>query len=307
MEFDDSSSYTFEGTTRDVHTCDACGKTDLPRAFILIDSHGETLYLGADCAGKALGLSGSPRTFASQLRKMRRPVREVVPTLMNVRDVPRAIEGEMRNAMARAVAAGAGPRLEFIGAGMTGIVLSDGKHAYKIARHSPDTLAEEAEWFVAAAKVPFVKDHVPANVRWDEKNGVIIRDFVDGRAGRWGDESKLRDLHSEIDKQMREKAGWSAPEFKGDSYIITPSGQQVLIDGSMPIRVGQNLVGYVEDVLDGRRVSREPLTDLAFALRAEIIAKHNHRGTVPAKDVARLLKRMREAGVEFDPSWERED
>ena len=307
MTFDDPSSYTFEGTTRDVHTCDACGKTDLPRTFILIDSHGETLHLGSECAGKALGLSGAPRTFAAQLRKMQRPAREVVPTLMNERDVPRAIEGEMRNAMARAVAAGAGPRLEFVGAGMTGIVLSDGKRAYKVARHSPDTLAEEAEWFVDAAKVPFVKDHVPANVQWDEKNGVIVRDFVDGRRGGWSDESKLFELHQKIGEQMRKAAGWSAPEFKGDSYIITPSGKPILIDGSMPHRVGKNLVGYVEDVLDGKRVSREPLSDLAFALRAEIVAKHNPRGSVPAKDVMRLLKRMREAGVQFDPSWERED
>ena len=55
------------------------------------------------------------------------------------------------------------------------------------------------------------------------------------------------------------------------------------------------------------RTPRESMSDLAFALRREIIAKHNPHGTIPAKDVLRLLKRLREAGVNFDPSWERVD
>jgi hypothetical protein len=275
MIFEDPSSYTFEGTTRDVHECDACGKSGLLRTFILTDSHGETLHLGSECAG-------------------------------NERDVPGAIAGEMRSAVARAVAAGAAPRLEFIGAGMTGIVLSDGKYAYKVARHDPGVLAEEAEWFVDAARTPFVKDHVPKHVRWNAQHGVLVRDFVDGRPGRWGDESRLFDLHRAMEKHML-KAGWSMPEFKGDSYIIAENGHPILVDGSLPSRVGKNLVRYVEDALAGRRTPRESMSDLAFALRREIIAKHNPHGTIPAKDVLRLLKQLREAGVNFDPSWERVD
>ena len=303
MTFGDPSSYTFLGTSRDVHVCDACGKKDLRRTFVVSeDEGGETMYLGADCAGKALGLSGTPRALALKLRSLeKRRGTKAAPKIKNREDVPRVIEGEIDGAVSRAIASGARSPVEYVGAGMTGIVLTDGKKVYKVARHSRSTLAEEAEWLLDAAKVPFVKGHVAGHVVWNAEHGVIVRDYVKGRPGRWGEEGKLRDLHDEIERHML-PAGWSAPEFKGDSYIMTDAGP-ILVDASMPSRVGKNLVGYVEDVLDGKREASETLSDLAFMLRREVIAKFNPKGTIEARDMRRLLNRLEERGVDFDRSY----
>ena len=192
--------------------------------------------------------------------------------------VPAIVHPQMEDIVRRAIAAGAKPPLEYVGAGMTAVVLCAGKTAYKIARTKGDDrfLSKEAEWLTTAKTVPWVKDHVAKIRRFDRENTVIIREcpMPDPEGGargmtpyRYG-EGKLFDLHQEIGKRMI-PYGWTAPEFKPDSYVITEHGP-VLVNASMPSRVGQRLLDYVRDVLEGRRNSSERLSDLAFAIRLEV-------------------------------------
>jgi hypothetical protein len=188
------------------------------------------------------------------------------------------------------LAASARPPLEYVGAGMTGIVFCAGDVAYKVARDTRpidhQIFEEEAEWLEAASHVPEVAPHVARFRHFDPENLVIERDCPhpdpDMSAWRYG-EGKLFDLHGRIEREMIPH-GWTAPEFKPDSYVITSRGP-VLVDASMPSRVGAELAQYIEDVVSGERELRttQP-SDLAFYVRREI-------GQTLSKDEAeRLLK-----------------
>lgn len=251
-----------------------------------------------------------------------RPFREIVD---NVEDIPdrawKVIEPEWASIIDRARAAGAHLPLEYKGAGMTSVVLCElwaqGKgtaRAFKVGRQPATvngkpsqtyhTLAEEAEWLEAAKRVPGVSRHVASIDRFDHKNNVIIRYCAHGRAGRWGDEDRLRTLHDVIDREMR-KHGWTAPEFKGDSYVIDPYDVPVLVDASMPSRVGQNLVNYTRDILNGERprASYEDNENLAFHIRAE-----RDNGTIPPDVAEAVLEELRvpkntRAEWKENPAW----
>lgn len=207
----------------------------------------------------------------------------------------RHIGGELENAEQRARAAGATGKLEFIGAGMTGIVFCDGRErAYKVARHGGKVapmLADEAEMMRLAAKMPGVGKNIARGVRFDGKHGVLVRECVRGKVGGWKDGAKLRALHERIGKEL-EPYGYTAPEYKEDSYVIARGRGPVLVDASMAHKVGRVLVKDVLDVLNKRRAltpeRHERLTDLAFALRIE------RDRTVPRAIADRLLRRLKE-------------
>lgn len=191
--------------------------------------------------------------------------------------VAHAVLPQMQDIVERAILAGAKPPLEYVGAGMTSVVLCSGKRAYKTARSertiSLGTLHDEAEWMETAGTVPWVKDRVARFHRFDSKNVVIVRECPtpgpDMTPYRYG-ESKLWDMHQEIGKQMIPN-GWSAPEFKPDSYVITENGP-LLVDASFASRVGQRLLDYTRDLIEGRREPgiREKPEGAAFDIRNEI-------------------------------------
>lgn len=212
--------------------------------------------------------------------------------------IPGAVAGEAEDAAARAFAAGAPSPLEYIGAGMTAFVFCAGDVAYKVARHPEHPVAErfmtdEAEWLATAGGVPWVRDHVAEFDRLDHEHLVIVRECVSGKTGTWGQSSKLRDIHGEIERLMI-PYGWTAPEFKEDSYVVARGRGPVLVDASMPLRVGKRLVMYVQDILAGRRPAGDDRpSDLAFYVRREM-----QQGTIPPGVGGRVLERLREAGAE---------
>ena len=194
----------------------------------------------------------------------------------DARYVPAIVRPQMPSVIERAIAAGAPEPLEYVGAGMTGVVLCADGVAYKIARDTRpidhQIFEEEAEWLEAASQVPNVAPYVATFEGFDPDNLVIVRACPqtdpDMSAWRYG-EDKLFDLHRRIEREMI-PYGWTAPEFKPDSYVLTKQGP-ILVDASMPSRVGNELAEYVQAVVAGDRplwTSRP--TDLAFAVRREI-------------------------------------
>lgn len=203
------------------------------------------------------------------------------------RYVPAVVLPQMPDVVARAAAAGMPAGAEVMGAGMTGVVFCVGDEAFKVARQASTTLrrmlSDEAEWLAAAAAVPDVAPRVARIRRFDPGNVVIVRDCprADPEEPRWKWESALFDVHRAIEQSMLPN-GWSAPEFKPDSYVLTSNGP-ILVDASMPSRVGHVLSLYVEDIVEGERpLDDERPSDLAFAVRREV------GQTLPQEEADRL-------------------
>jgi hypothetical protein len=294
------SPFKLVGTSDAVTVCDRCGRADLDRTLV-IEHEGdpEPLYYGSECAAKVLG-ANDPENLERAARRM--PKQSV--KLLGPDRAPAHIQAELAPAVDRAIASGARTPLTFVGVGMTGIVFTD-KHkirAFKVARHEPakNTMREEVEWFRAASRDPFVSKHVLPRVKWDEKTGVRVSPLMRGEHPRsWGgQEIQVRELHEQIGKYML-KRGWTAPEYKPDSYIMTRTGP-VLVDASMPQRVGRTLVRYADDILEGRR---QPYDDgdtpnqLAFYVRREIKTDRNPKGTIELTEGLAALARLKEHGA----------
>ena len=202
---------------------------------------------------------------------------------------------ELDDAAVRASRAGASGDLEYQGAGMSGIVFCDARGtAFKVARRGGEgTVAEEAEWLQKAEQVPGVREHVARNARYDADNRVLLRECVRGTTGTPRNTGKLFDLHKDICKGMA-PYGWLSPEFKEDSYVFARGRGPVLIDASMALRVGGELVKYAQNMLENRRPQRERLQDIAFAIVQE-------RGrTIPAPVADKLLAKFKARGVDVD-------
>jgi hypothetical protein len=221
---------------------------------------------------------------------------DVVP---NVVDIPSGtwthIEDQFPDAVARTLAAGALSPLEFLGAGMTSIVFCDAAgQGFKTARHlaSEGMLADEAEWLATAGQIPGVQDHVARLTAYDPDLAVIERECVRGKRGTWAMGTKLRDLHVRIQTAML-PYGWTAPEYKEDSYVVARGRGPILVDASMPHRVGRRLVEYALDVLAGRRpTGPREFEDLAFSIRIEV-----SNGTIPEAVGDRVLRRIAAAAA----------
>jgi hypothetical protein len=207
----------------------------------------------------------------------------------------------MPNIVERTLAAGAVPPLDYLGAGATSVVFCDARgHGFKTARRADSTmLVDEAEWLAAAAKVPGVREHVARFHAYHPGQAVIERECVasdhdNDPAWRWRRGHDLFNLHQHIGKLMEKHAGWSAPEYKGDSYIVTENRGPVLVDAGFVYRLGRRLLHYVADVLEGRRPWRkhESPDDLAFYLRREV-----QEGALTNDEVAPVMARLRAAGA----------
>jgi hypothetical protein len=249
--------------------------------------------IGLGLAGAAIGVAGRRRSGLGEASIRYREY------------APKAVEPEIDEAAERAVKAGAKGRLEFIGAGMTGIVFCDeAERAFKVSRRSmkrPEqdtrTVEDEAAWLRKASNIPGVREHVVRGVRYDDKHDVLVRECVrpsPARDRRMNDR-KLRNLHERIGKTMR-AYGWGSPEFKPDSYVYTRDRGPVLVDAGFAHRRGQELVQHVLDVLNNRRSWRwlEKPADLAWELRME-------RGeSIPAPVANKLIQRLQK----LDPTVE---
>jgi hypothetical protein len=154
-----------------------------------------------------------------------------------------------------------------------------------------DVLEEEYEWLRAAAGTS-IADSVAKVMAMHPEHVVLERECVQGWPGGWSEGKRLRDLHAAIEKAM-EPLGWTAPEFKENSYIIGKNGTPTLVDISMAQRLGMNLVRYVEEVLTGTRTSPETWHDHAFFILREIPHK-----TIPDEVARHLVQRL----VKRDPS-----
>lgn len=211
--------------------------------------------------------------------------------LINPEDVPDIVGPELDDVVARALGAGADLPLEYVGAGMTGVVLRHGGRSYKVARRLTDTthalFEAEAEFFAACARVPEVAEHVAPLEAFDPWGLTIVKLFIarDPDVRLWQYEDSLWELHRRIEDLMI-PYGWTAPEYKTDSYVPTARGP-ILVDGTFAHRVGQVLLAYATDLLDGRRPwwSETP-GDLAFALRVEV------GRSITAEQAAPLLARL---------------
>lgn len=177
-------------------------------------------------------------------------------------------------ALTMALEAGAAPPLTYVGAGATAYVFCDRRAAYKVARSEKavQVLADEAEWLATASKLPEVKSHVAKFRRWDPLHGVLVRECIRGSAGTWGRDAKIRAVWDAIQPVML-AAGWLMPEYKEDSFVFDRQGRAKLVDAGFASRIGNRLLRYVQDVLDGRRElpdGFDPLSDLAFYVRREL-------------------------------------
>jgi hypothetical protein len=218
-------------------------------------------------------------------------IKHVVPDIEYVHP---AVANEMPEIAERALDAGATPPLDYLGAGATAVVFCDKRgRGWKVARRvDSGVVADEAEWLRTAAKVAEVKKYVPRFYAWHAAQGTIERAcVVADRENAWRWTRDLSDLHRRIEAEMV-KHGWSAPEFKDDSYVITTNGP-VLVDAGYANRLGHRLLRYVVDILEGRRPRRkyENNGTLAFYLRREV-----QEAALTQADVAPVLLRLAAAG-----------
>jgi hypothetical protein len=197
----------------------------------------------------------------------------VARDVLDMEHIPSAIpEGETASVLARLrKITKPGANLTYVGAGMTSLVFcDDAGRAYKVARRAEHELEDEAEWLGVANQVPGLKARVAILYGYNPTLDIIVRSCpqpIDRSRQRRG---KLWDLWREIGARI-EPYGWTAPEFKEDSFVITRSGP-VLVDAGFVHRTGRRLLAHIKEILSGKRSMRkgEMWSDLAFALRREV-------------------------------------
>jgi len=172
------------------------------------------------------------------------------------------------------IEAGGAPPFTYAGYGMFGVVICDCRGlAYKHCRNDSNAnirvIEDEYEFLSACRVVLELRKHT-ARPRTRTET-MLIRECVNGRPGSWSDDERLTLLHNKY-YEMRNVTGWTAPEFKEDSYIIEDgSNRAVLVDASMAMRIGPTLIQYITDILSGRRPIRgQRWRDLAFDVWHEL-------------------------------------
>lgn len=76
----DSGGLRVVGVSRDVHTCDRCGRSDLDRTIIVATPNGDEHYYGSDCVSKILNRSSSAIENEALLADQRNKVRKSLPS-----------------------------------------------------------------------------------------------------------------------------------------------------------------------------------------------------------------------------------
>ena len=189
---------------------------------------------------------------------------------MTLRRAPEVYRREARDAAERAEEAGAASPLTWMGIGMTSIVLCGAEyHAWKVGRHPEDPtnyrmLEDEADWLRAARGLK----HVPELYAFHPDQVVVERECVWGKAGSWSNARELFLIHDELRTQMVTR-GWTVPEFKEDSFVKGQHGW-MLVDCGFAQRIGETLLEYTIQCLEGRRRELLPPNDLAYYVYREV-------------------------------------
>lgn len=167
--------------------------------------------------------------------------------------LPEDYEEMVEDAARRALLVGARPPLRYVGAGMTATVLCDARnHAFKVARHPENAtsrrgFSDEAEWLRVAGTVPEIRAHVARIYAFHAGKVIIERECVAGSRSHYSGRSTrstsnvLWDLHRAIEKAMI-PYGFTAPEFKEDSFAYSPGRGWVVVDAGFAHKVGARLV-----------------------------------------------------------------
>lgn len=204
----------------------------------------------------------------------RRPVR---PNPALVLDPERVNVGDndLAELAGRAIEAGARAPLRWLGTGASAAVFrGDEGLAWKVSRHpSPRAragLEDEAGWLAAAAAFPDLAPFVAHFVAWHPGPAVIARECVEPRAqgGLWWNDARAWRRFEVLVARMRE-AGWGAPEWKRDSWVVTADRGPVLVDAGPAVRLGWNHARAVAEMLAGRRPRIESWRSLAWEVRME--------------------------------------
>lgn len=204
---------------------------------------------------------------------------------------------EMQSIVDRTLMAGATPPLEYMGTGMTSVVLCDKhKHAYKTARRLAPIdavfLNDEAEWLQTASRTIGVRERVAKFIRFYPHLLVIERECPIQADDWWRHRGEEWNLHRLIEQKMIPH-GWTAPEFKEDSYVITSTGP-ILVDATMAHRVGKRLLRFtIELIRGGRLVERGSLSrpsDYAFYIRREIGVTISETSAAPVLQALTVLE-----------------
>jgi hypothetical protein len=219
---------------------------------------------------------------------------------------------EIEEAGDRAVSVGAMEPLSFVGMGATGIVFCGAEgHAWKCGRmlkhkgqgrdektrqHLRSLLRDEYEFLRDACTVGSIRRHIACPYGFDEDAVVIEREGPTPREGRV-QESKLFDLYKRIRETMR-PMGWAGLEFKVDSFVVTRERGPVFVDAGFGMRLGWNLVRYVEELVTGQRYldprSERP-RDLVWNMKMDAID-----GVIPMSVYKRMAVKVQQAFPEAD-------
>ena len=231
----------------------------------------------------------------------------------NIFEIDRSWVHEIPNAAQRAVGAGAVPPLRYIGSGMTAHVFTDTQGlAFKVAS-SPSTfrgqsLADEAAWLKSAGRSKATRHMVPAFIKYDPVNQVIVREHVKGllaygrhpKNWKYMDEM-AREKFVALEAPMQRK-GWTVPEQKPESWAFDPEdpSKAKIFDAGMASKIGRRLVAHALRLIQ-TGASREDLTNAMFAVRNE--ATHWKSPTIRRDVAMKLLQALALAGG--DPEWAR--
>lgn len=195
--------------------------------------------------------------------------------IANPDDIPSRYESDVTRAARRAVRmAGARAPLQYIGLGMTGVVFCDRRDiAFKVARKPNESISrklitEEANWLRVASTVPSIRGRVARFRRYHRSAAILERECVHATRPERRPARQRWDIHREIESAML-PYGYTAPEYKDDSYVFTRGRGWVLVDASMPSEVGSRLAARAAETLRGKRFLNERPSDLAFQIRME--------------------------------------
>lgn len=182
--------------------------------------------------------------------------------------MPGLIRDEWPLVQARLESLGLTGEFRYLGAGATAVVLLGPEgNAYKVARSefATEMLSTEYE-YLTSMQGSDVGGALPRPMGF--QNGVLVREGVPGRAGRWGTRG-LRELYERIAAESRAHE-WTPPEFKEDSFIVTDDGRIVMVDVGFTNRTGNRHADYVEAQLEaGEHFTERDARDAAWALRMD--------------------------------------
>jgi tRNA A-37 threonylcarbamoyl transferase component Bud32 len=159
--------------------------------------------------------------------------------------------------------------MEYLDAGAEGILFVDGNIVYKVGRFRPLAREAEALEVLSAAGVS-----VPKFYRYDALYNVIVREFVEGRRGMRGADTKVFwELYTEEIQPALQEAGFACGEYKEDSFIVRKyTGEPVMVDLGFLCLIGERLVQELFRQIR-QPSSEDSLSDLESFVRSALFYK----------------------------------